>query len=113
MSWAVSGAAAFAAGQEAEAPIHWYRADPSALDQLTPEGVAEEPHDARWTIHPDGLWILGNHPAATPQQLQQLTEMLQQERAAFAYSMSDLPGYTGLLGPIHSFIHCYTCSNTL
>lgn len=30
-----------------------------------------------------------------------LVDMLQQERGAFAYSMSDLPGYSGPLGPAH------------
>ncbi len=81
--------------------MHWYRADPAALDQLLPEGSTDDPHDARWTIHPEGKWILGNHPDATQGEMAQLVDVLQQERAAFAYSMSDLPGYTGALGPAH------------
>lgn len=81
--------------------MRWYKADPAALDQLMPEGSAEEPHDVRWTVHPTGQWILGNHPQATPQQLQQLEQLLQQEIGAFAYSMKDLPGYSGPLGPAH------------
>jgi site-specific DNA-cytosine methylase len=44
---------------------------------------------------------MGNHPQATPQQLQQLEELLQQEIGAFAYAMKDLPGYCGPLGPAH------------
>ena len=83
------------------APVRWYQADPAALDQLTPDGVADEPHDSRWSIHPTGQWILGNHPEATPQQLQQLTTVLENNKGAFAYSMSDLPAYVGPLGPAH------------
>jgi hypothetical protein len=63
--------------------------------------VADEPHDSRWSIHPEGQWIIGNHPEATPQQLEQLTAVLQKNKAAFAYSMKDLPAYTGPLGPAH------------
>ena len=66
------------------AATRWYQADPAALDQLTPEGVADEPHDSRWTIHPEGQWIFGNHPEATPAQLQQLEQILQRNKGAFA-----------------------------
>ena len=71
----------------------WYKPDPSVLDELSPEGQAEMPHDAAWTIHPEGKWILGNHPEATPEQLDRLVAMLQEQKAAFAYSLDDLPGY--------------------
>jgi len=48
------------------APANWFRADPAALHQLTPDGLEDQPHDARWSIDPEGKWILGNHPDATP-----------------------------------------------
>jgi hypothetical protein len=34
--------------------VRWYTADPAALDQLTPDGETEQPHDASWTIDPEG-----------------------------------------------------------
>jgi len=85
-----------AAGQSAEGePVRWYQADPAALHQLTPDGVADEPHDARWTVHPTGQWVLGNHPDTTPEQRQQLNELLERHKGAFAYSLAEVPGYTG------------------
>jgi hypothetical protein len=84
-------AATGAEGQE----IKWYKADPSALDVLTPDGISEEPHDANWTVHPEGKFVLGNHPDASPEQMAQLVQMLQEEKGAFAYELSDLPGYVG------------------
>eukprot|EP00878_Enallax_costatus_P000909 GHUV01001039.1.p1 GENE.GHUV01001039.1~~GHUV01001039.1.p1 ORF type:complete len:2125 (+),score=442.77 GHUV01001039.1:122-6376(+) len=83
----------FAATGTTEPTIKWYMADPSALDELSPDGIPEEPHDANWTIHPEGKWILGNHPEATPDQLQRLVDMLMEQKDAFAYSLNDLPGY--------------------
>jgi hypothetical protein len=82
--------------------VRWYTADPSALDQLTPDGAAEEPHDSRWQVHPEGKWIMGNHPDSTPEQQQQLEAVLKKhQHTAFAYSLKDLPPYTGPLGPAH------------
>ena len=75
--------------------IKWYKADPTSLDVLSPEGIVEEPHDATWTIHPEGKWVLGNHPEASPEQMANLVSMLQEEKAAFAYDLADLPGYAG------------------
>lgn len=62
--------------------------------------MQEEPHDARWTIHPTGQWILGNHPQSTKQERQQLVQMLEEEKGAFAYSLKDLPAYVGPNVPI-------------
>lgn len=44
------------------------------MEQLTPDGVVEEPHDRNWTVHPTGKWIIGNHPEATPEQLKRPEE---------------------------------------
>lgn len=96
-------AAVFAAAgqQEDEQQLHWYRADPAALDQLGTEGETDEPYDSHWSINPEGQQILGNHPAATATEQQQLLEILREQRGAFAYSLQDLPGYSGVLGPAH------------
>jgi site-specific DNA-cytosine methylase len=72
----------------------WYTADPSALDQLSPDGTPEEAFDAAWSVHPTGQWILGNHPESTPQQRAKLVELLEKHKGAFAYSLSEVPGYT-------------------
>jgi hypothetical protein len=45
-----------------QAAPKWYTADPSALDQLNPDGTAEDAHVAAWSVHPTGKWVLGNHP---------------------------------------------------
>eukprot|EP00775_Hariotina_reticulata_P013865 gene13865-biopygen15796 len=75
---------------------------PSALDQLTPEGEAEQPHDSRWTVDPEGKWIMGNHPDSTPEQRQRLRDvLLKHQHSSFAYSLKDLVPYTGPLGPAH------------
>ena len=54
-----------ASGQPSAQEVRWYTADPAALDQLTPDGEAEQPHDASWTVDPEGKWIMGNHPDST------------------------------------------------
>jgi len=82
-----------ATGESAQ--VKWYKADPTSLDLLGPDGLTEEPHDSNWTTHPSGKWIIGNHPEATPEQLQQLVSMLEQHKSAFSYSLQDLPGYQG------------------
>ena len=80
--------------------VRWYTADPAALDQLTPDGESEQPHDASWTIDPEGKWILGNHPESTPEQRQRLRAVLaKHQHSSFAYSLKDLVPYTGPLGP--------------
>jgi hypothetical protein len=94
-------AAAPSSGQTVDSPVafRWYQPDPAALDQLVPDPVAEQQHDERWEVHPTGQWILGNHPLATEQQKQQLVEILERRRGAFAYSLAELPAYVGPLGP--------------
>lgn len=89
-------------GTAAAQGVRWYTADPAALDQLTPDGETEQPHDASWTIDPEGKWILGNHPDSTPEQRQKLREVLvKHQHSSFAYSLKDLVPYTGPLGPAH------------
>jgi len=76
----------------------WYQPGPSVLDQLTPVAAADEPHDSKWTIHPTGQWIMGNHPLATPEEMQQAEQLLLKYKGAFAYSMKEVVAYHGPLG---------------
>lgn len=66
------------------------------LDQYAPAGTAEEDQlNPRWVQDAEHKWIHGNHPDATDSQKQCMQEMLLQEQQAFAYTLSDLPGYSG------------------
>jgi hypothetical protein len=55
---------------------------------------------SRWDTDPEHKWIYGNHPDMTSAQKEQLKQMLIEEREAFAYSLDDLVGYSGDLGPV-------------
>lgn len=81
------------AAEQQQRDVRWYRADPAALDLLQPDAAADQAHDARWEIHPDGQWILGNHPDTSTKQRTALIDLLQQQKPAFAYSMAEMPGY--------------------
>jgi hypothetical protein len=45
-------------------------------------------------------WVFGNHPCQTANQARWFKEMLMAHRHCFAYSMEDLPGYNGSVGPL-------------
>lgn len=88
------GAAADSSPPPSPSPApKWYTTDPSALDQLSPDGVTEDAFDSAWTVHPTGKWILGNHPDSTPEQRHKLVELLERQKGAFAYSLDEIPGY--------------------
>jgi hypothetical protein len=71
------------------------------IDTFTPEGESEEKElDGEWETDPEHKWIYGGHPDMTAEQKQQLKAMLLQEQGAFAYSLAELPGYTGDLGEV-------------
>ena len=63
-----------------------------------PVAATDEPHDSKWTIHPTGQWIMGNHPLATPEEMQQAEQLLLKYKGAFAYSMKEVVAYHGPLG---------------
>jgi hypothetical protein len=46
-------------------------------------------------------YVLGNHPGATPEELQRFKAMLTENRPSFALSLEELTGYSGPLGPVH------------
>eukprot|EP00775_Hariotina_reticulata_P015122 gene15122-biopygen1480 len=80
---------------DGDASKSWYKPGPDVLTQLHPAGEPEQPHDAAWTVHPTGKWILGNHPEATAEQMARMVQMLERSKEAFAYSLSEVPGYSG------------------
>lgn len=88
-------AAAERSGPSAAAGPQWYKPNPDFLDQLQPLVEPDLPFDERWTTHPTGQWILGNHPDATPEQLTRLVQILEENKSAFAYSAKDMQGYKG------------------
>ncbi len=45
-------------------------------------------------------WDFGNNPLQTPEQAVRFKYMLLAHRSCFAYSMDDLPGYNGSVGPL-------------
>lgn len=53
-----------------------------------------------WEVDPEYKWIYGGHPDMTPEQQQLLRDMLIRQKGAFAYSLGELPGYTGELGEV-------------
>jgi hypothetical protein len=89
-----------ASGQPEPPPPSPMMPSPSFLDAYSPEGQQELGDlSDRWEIDPEHKWIYGNHPDMTPDQKQQLRDVLLEEKEAFAYSMTDLVGYCGDLGP--------------
>lgn len=92
-----------AAGQPApDAPPGPQRplVQPTELDQYMPDGKTEEEGlNPRWEPDPEHKWLYGNHPLATPEQMASLKRMLVEEKQAFAYTLSDMPGYCGDLSP--------------
>jgi hypothetical protein len=84
-----------AAGEANDSAVPWYNPNHTVLEALEPDGTPEDPHSANWTVHPEGQWILGNHPDLSAQDKQALQDMLMSNKGAFAYSLKELPGYNG------------------
>lgn len=72
------------------------------MDDFTPEGEQEAPPSvsSRWEADAEHQWIYGGHPELTSERKTRLREVLLQEQGAFAYSLNDLPGYSGELGDV-------------
>lgn len=68
---------------------------PAGLDQLQPDGEAELPSNALYTKDSEHLWSYGSTEHATPDQMRRLKDLLVSRKGTFAYSMKELPGYTG------------------
>jgi hypothetical protein len=57
--------------------------------------------DFRWESDPEHSWIYGGHPELTAERKAALRNLLIDNKGAFAYSLSELPGYSGELGQVH------------
>ncbi len=87
-----------AAAAEADADSSsagWYSPNSTVLEQLEPDGAPEDLHSANWTVHPEGQWIIGNHPSLSATDLEALVKVLTEEKGAFAYTLDEIPGYEG------------------
>lgn len=68
------------------------------LEGLLPHGPSAVVPDIRFERMGEG-WLLGHHPDFTAQHMASLQSTLVDLKGCFAYSLQDLPGYTGILGP--------------
>jgi hypothetical protein len=75
------------------------RAALSAVTMTLPDIEFHEQSQARWIQDPDYKWNIGMHPDCTPAQLQGLRDMLVTHKGTAAYTLNDLPGYSGKLSP--------------
>jgi len=48
---------------------------------------------------PEGQWILGNHPEATPEQMQKLLQVLEQAQGCVCLQPAGFANLCGPLGP--------------
>jgi len=70
------------------------------IDAFQPEGERDLPPDARYTRDPDMQVLWGNHPDVSQQAYQQLQAAVRERKHCFAYTLGDMPGYNGELGPV-------------
>jgi site-specific DNA-cytosine methylase len=75
---------------------------PEYLAAVGEMGVGGEesaaPHST-YVKDPDGKYIWGGHPDMSADEWDELKKVVRDRQHAFAYSMSDLTGYTGVAGP--------------
>ena len=64
-----------------------------------PDGVQFLVPDESHTRDEEHGWTYGNAPGFSPEQQAELKAMLVRNKAAFAYSNTELPGYSGVVGP--------------
>ncbi len=67
----------------------------SVVHSTLPEGHPALIPQPEFVKDSDWGWTWGKHPGFTPEQQQQLEEVVGSKRRAFAYSMKELPGYSG------------------
>jgi hypothetical protein len=65
------------------------------IDDLLPDGKQYRQLKDSYVVDEEHKWSYGSHPQATDSEMEQLKAMLVSNKAAFAYSMKELPGYTG------------------
>ncbi len=70
------------------------------IDATLPSGETDVLHYPGYERSDKHGWVYGNHPAATKEQHAHFQEFLVTQKPCFAYSMEDLPGYNGPVGPL-------------
>ena len=71
------------------------------LTSFSPEGPFTLPPAPGFTKNLEDGWIFGSHPEASPGCYRRFQAMLFARRSTcFAYSLKELPGYNGFLGPM-------------
>ena len=70
------------------------------LQGTVPDGESDELGFPGFERDETNGWVFGNHPGQTPSQAQRFKDMLIAHKHCFAYSMDDLPGYSGSVGPL-------------
>ena len=87
-----AAAAAAAAGRF---PEHPGSVSPLQLEDLLPDGKQTSQLKEAYVKDEQHGWSYCQHPEAAAAQLDRFRQMLAGQKAAFAYSMAELPGYTG------------------
>ena len=74
----------------------------AVVDAYTPLGELHEEEDQPFLVEfdrdPDGLWLYGKY-AGTDRE--KLAAVVRSNKSSFAYSMAELPGYSGKKGPVN------------
>ena len=70
-----------------------------ALSYL-PAGMADDIPQPTYTKDPNGGWLWGNHPGFSHEHMACVRKAVTRNKRAFAYSVADLPGYHGDVGPM-------------
>jgi len=83
-------------------PVRYrYLSAMATVDEFTPVGELggdDESFLAEFDRDPDGLWLYGKYPGTD---LSRLAKVVTANKQAFAYSMNELPGYSGKMGPVN------------
>ena len=71
------------------------------LTTFAPDGPPVVPPSPKFTKDTVNGWIIGHHPLGTPAGHEKLQAALLQHQQVFVYSLEDLTGYCGHMGPMH------------
>ena len=72
---------------------------PCAITSTLPDGHPALVPNAAYVKDAEGGWTWGHHSELTPELQAKLEHAVRSRKHAFAYSMKELPGYTGDMGP--------------
>ena len=70
------------------------------LTSFTPDGPPVVPPSPKFTKDKVNGWIMGHHPKATSGGPARFQSMLLKHHSSFAYSLKDMVGYSGHMGPM-------------